>query len=237
MSPTFSTEFDAAMESYLGLGYHLETNLWSDDECEELVEASHSFPAYQEGTFSSVMHPHVKSPVFLKALANPKLLAILRRIVRGPISGLQTQFFYGPPGGLGYSAHQDNMFVQAPVDGFISVWTALEDTDAQNGGLFVFPGSHREPILPTKEVAGEKSGGGPDPNANRIETVIPQKYKAQNLSVKKGSSVFIHANLIHASHQNTTQNKFRHSLLSTYIRSGATFRAGQNAKRTELNFG
>jgi ectoine hydroxylase-related dioxygenase (phytanoyl-CoA dioxygenase family) len=232
MSPSFAREPELALLEYRRRGYHIEPDLFDADECASVIERSKKLPSYVEGRFSSVMHPHRIDPFFLTMLASAKLVRIVERLIDGKASGLQTQYFYGPPGTLGYSLHQDNFFVEASPDAFVSAWLALEDVTPKNGGLIVYPGSHVEPVLPTREV--HVAGSSPDPNANRVETVLPANYQPLDLEVRAGTVVFLHGNVIHASHRNSTPDRTRHVLLNTYIRQGEKFRAGAYSKREEV---
>ena len=216
-------------------GYCVEKNNWQPGEIESLISVSHSWESFKNKSYLSVMNPHRIDPLFFKALANPAILGKLQKIFDGPVSAVQSQLFYGPPGCYGYSLHQDNFFLQAKPEHFCSVWTSLEATSSENGGLIVYPGSHRENILPVAEVPIERRGPGQDPNSDRVESVLPEgRYQPLDLQTQAGDSVFIHANLVHASHRNRTESRFRHVLLCTYIKTGTPFRAGQYAKREEI---
>ena len=69
-----------------------------------------------------------------------------------------------------------------------------------------------------------------DPNARKVESIIPKKYSAHSPEISKGSVMLIHSWLVHASNTNNSQNN-RNALLCTYIKEGADFRAGNYAKR------
>ncbi len=61
---------------------------------------------------ATVMNPHLFNDVFLNALKNKKVLNIVKQCASGKVLGLQTRFFYCPPGTSGYSMHQDNYFAE-----------------------------------------------------------------------------------------------------------------------------
>src|SRR5262249_51352627 len=153
---------------------------------------------YVKGVYCPQMMPHRANDIYLQALRNPKIVASIEKIVAGKPSGLQTEFFYCKPGTKGFARHQDNFFVEAPARAFASVWCALTDVEVENGALIVWPGTHKEGLLPVRKVESAKDAGQ-DPNANNEETVIPPQYKPLNASVKKGSVVYIHSYLVHAS--------------------------------------
>ncbi|MGA7934475.1 MAG: phytanoyl-CoA dioxygenase family protein, partial [Kovacikia sp.] len=143
-------------------------------------------------------------------------------------------FFFCRPGTPGFTRHQDNFYVQSQPDAFASAWVALEDVSALNGGLILYPGSHREPILPT-EMVEQPDNIGQDPNANRQQVILPRSYPAIDVSLPKGAAVFIHGHIVHQSHPNATLDRFRQALLMLYLRQGAPFRPGFSAGRTKID--
>ena len=119
-------------------------------------------------------------------------------------------------------------------DAFASAWSALEDTTRENGGLYLYEHSHREPILPVQERPGPTSGSQ-DPNGSRFGVGMPPGYRRLDLRINRGSVVFVHGHLVHGSNDNRSVDAMRHVLLSTYIRCGESFRPGRYARRTEVD--
>lgn len=230
---SFRTDSEAALASYLESGFHVEPDVLTPSQCDELLLAAQNLPSYQDGTLVPVMNPHQVEPLFLKALRNCAIVEIVEKLVSGPVNGLQMQFFFGRPGTPGFTMHQDNFYVQSKQDAFASAWVALADVSPENGGLVVYPGTHREPVLPT-EVVEQPDNLGQDPNANRQQVVLPKSYQPVDVSVTKGSVVFIHGHIVHKSHNNSTTDKFRQALLMLYVRKGEPFRPGFGNKRSEI---
>jgi phytanoyl-CoA hydroxylase len=231
--PQFSIDAKAAIESYEQLGYHIEENLWTPAECDRLIQAAKSFPSSKDGNFAPLMQPHRESAEFLFALCNPRIVGIAEKLVKGRVAGLQSVFYFMKAGTYGFSKHQDNRFVETKPDAFASAWSALQDVTPEMGGLVGYPGSHKEPILPTVETK-LSAEAGQDPNAYQAEAVLPPGYNPVDLVMSAGSVLFMHSHFVHASRQNRSRH-FRYSLLLTYIRSGEPFRAGFNAKRAEVD--
>lgn len=233
--PGFIDNYDTALKSFSSEGFYLQPDVWTDQQMQRLLQRSHEWDNYVNKSYLSVMNPHKSDPLFMDALANPNIISILQKMFDGPVSAVQSQFFYGPPGCAGYSHHQDNFFLQADPRFFISVWSSFEKTSAANGGLIVYPKSHVLPILPVTDVPPERRGPGQDPNSDKVECHLPHgNFTAVDIQTKPGMSLFIHANLIHASHSNQTTDRFRHVLLTTYIKTGTPFRSGNYAKREEV---
>lgn len=231
---TFKQSPNLALKQYHEVGYHLEPNLLTAQECDDLIESAKNLPTYQDGSFKPVMHPHRIEPKFLVALKNKKIIQILELLVNGKVNAIQSQFFFGRPGTKGFVMHQDNYYVQSSRDGFASAWCALTDVDPSNGGLIAYPKTHLEPILPMEPVE-RHDNFGQDPNATYQQTILPDGYEPVDLYVPKGSVVFLHGHNVHKSHDNTTQDRFRQALLMTYIRQGEKFRPGFAAQRAEVD--
>ena len=230
--PSFANDPEGALNSYRELGYHIEENVWTSSECEALVRAAENFQSAKDGTFAPLMQPHRLDLLFLSALRNPKIVSIMEMLVSGPVSGLQSEFFFGKPGITGFAMHQDNRAVEAEPDSFASAWSAMQDVTPEMGGLIGYPRTYREPVLPTVETA-RPPDAGQDPNAYREEVVLPAGYEPVDLYVPMGAVVFMHSHFVHSSHRNRS-NQFRRALLLTYIRSGKPFRPGFTAKRAEV---
>jgi ectoine hydroxylase-related dioxygenase (phytanoyl-CoA dioxygenase family) len=228
----FFTHPEESLRLYQDSGFFIEENVFSNEECEQLIEASGSLENAKNKTYRPQMMPHRENSLYLTALRNPKLATIMNALVNGKAVGLQTEFFYCKPGTRGFSLHQDNFFVQAPYGVFASAWIALTDTYLEKGGLIVYPGTHKEGLLPVRKLNLSKDAAQ-DPNANNEETIVPPPYELMNARVPKGAALFIHGHLVHGSNPNQT-NEWRYVLLNTYIREGENFRPGNYAQREAI---
>lgn len=232
MKTSFFTDPEKVLEFYHEHGYHIEENIFSDTECEQLIEAANNFESAKTGNFRPLMMPHRQNELFLHAMKKPAIAKIISAMVGGQAAGLQSEFFYCKPGTRGFSKHQDNFYVEAAKDVFASAWSPLTDTYPEKGGLIIYPGTNKEGDLPVQKL-DLAPAPGQDPNANNEETVVPSQYQAVHVSVPKGAVLFIHGHLVHASNPNKT-DECRYVLLTTYIKSGERFRAGNHAKRAEV---
>ena len=229
---TFSLQSVHMMAQYQESGLHLEKNLLDSKTCDDLITIANDFDAVKSGDFRTVLQPHRISEKFMQMLVHPGIVRVVRQIVGEKISALHSQFFYGKPETPGFQPHQDNRFVNAPAGQFVSVWIALTDVSKENGGLFIYPGTHREPLLDVNEVPFEESLLQ-DRNALRLQCSVPANYNSIDLVMSKGSCAFLDGNTVHGSYRNDSE-KNRHALLITYIRRGAPFVPGQYAKREEI---
>lgn len=226
---SFFKDPETALQNYHEFGFHLEKNLVDPLNCELLIKESYTLSGAKAKDYKPFMMPHRENSYFMEALKHKKIVDIISMLVGGKPVGLQSQFFYCKPGTRGFSLHQDNFFVQAKFDVFASAWMALTNTQPLNGGLIVYPGSHKNGLFPVKKL---NLGADPnqDPNANNEESDVPPHYQPYNLTVLKGSVLFIHGHTVHGSNPNKSDEN-RYVLLNTYIKSGESFRSGNYAQR------
>jgi phytanoyl-CoA hydroxylase len=232
--PSTRTE-DAALAAMEAQGFYVQENLVPDSVTAHLLEVAKSMPSGQDGTFAPIPMPHRVHPDFLAMMRFPPIVEIVERLVGGEASGIGGEFFFSRPGVPGFVKHQDNAYVQAPPDAFVSVWTALCDVDEENGCLSFYPGSHKLGALET-EVLDHAPVVGQNPGAQGLQCVFPETYtkSAITMPLRRGSTVFFHGYCVHESQANRSTNRFRYSFLSTYLRKGSPFRPGRLQQRTEV---
>ena len=178
--------------------------------------------------------PHRVEPVFLALMRYRPIVELVEQFVDGNASAIGSEFFFTQPGIPGFVKHQDNAYVQAPSDAFVSAWTALCDVDEENGCLLFYPDSHRQGLLPTRFL-DHVAVLGQNPGAEAVECVLHREIEPIPMRLKRGSTVFFHGDLVHGSLPNTSTDRFRYSFLATYIRSGSPFRPGRLQQRTEVD--
>jgi ectoine hydroxylase-related dioxygenase (phytanoyl-CoA dioxygenase family) len=224
-------KLDQIESEFRDQGYSVVDGLFSPEECLSIQRIAETLPSFTSGDLLPVMNPHRDRPELLDTMSDERVVTVVRRLMKGKPAGMQTQYFYTRPGTRGFSFHQDNFYVQAGKDRFVSAWLALEDVTADNGALIVLPGSHRDGILEVREIP-QPSTFGQDPNHNRRECVVEKDYAHLSVAVRQGGVVFLHGHLVHSSNHNTTVDQFRRVLLMTYLAEGSDFRPGFIANRT-----
>lgn len=130
---------------YKWQGYVIVDDVWSSQECELFIKASQGFAEYQRGDYMPVMQPHRIHPLFLQALREPRIVSAMEDILGGPVSGLQSTWFYGAPGPGAIQMHMDNDFVEAQPGTFGSAWSAMTDITPEMGALI--NGETMKPIV------------------------------------------------------------------------------------------
>lgn len=124
-------------------------------------------------------------------------------------------------------AHSDSIHMTTfPKGGLLGVWIALEDTDAHNGPLYYYPGSHTLPYYLNKDYDNEGTRffiGNKD--YSEYEKMMREKLGELNLPkkvfhAKKGDVLIWHANLIHGGEPQTDPNRTRKSMVFHYFKEG-----------------
>ncbi len=215
-------------------GYMLIQDVFALENSYQIIKEAYSIKIDKED-YSPIMNPHMQSKAIMSAISNHKILKFVEHYFNEEAFGLQTEFFFMPPKTKGFTPHQDNSYIEAEEGSFISAWIALTDINKDNGGLIIWPGSHKEKKLDSIENLNSienfsKQLANQDQNARRRSTIIPSIYKEYSPSVKRGEVLMIHQWLVHSSNDNNSVNN-RYVLLCTYLKKGASFRPGKTAKR------
>ena len=216
----------ALLTGYEADGFAVAENLIDEKWCDAVVAAAERLPLEAP---RAEMNVHRLGGVFEQIMAQPAILQVMDRLVGGVANGLQSQLFFGPPGTKGFHAHQDNEYVEADPACFASAWLALVDVAPANGGLFIYPGTHREGRLPICRREGEDFDAR---TGVRDETIVPAEYARRDVVVPRGTVVFLHGYVVHGSYPNHSDGR-RYALLNTYLRPGAAFRPGRTGGRAE----
>jgi ectoine hydroxylase-related dioxygenase (phytanoyl-CoA dioxygenase family) len=159
------------------------------------------------------MHPHRYSQRAQDWMLHPEVGAVLEALLGKPALGVQTMYYFKPPGARGQAMHQDNLYLLVDPGTCIAAWTAVDRVDRENGCMMVVPGSHRGNILCQEdggaEVARESFTG---PRLTRI----PQGLKAVEVPMEPGDTLFFGGSVIHGSGPNRSENRFRRSFIGHY---------------------
>jgi len=158
------------------------------------------------------MHPHRYSRKVMDWFLSPPVAAVLEALLGKPALGVQTMYYYKPPGAKGQGMHQDNFYLLAKPATCIAAWTAIDDADTENGCLWVVPRSHKAAIL-CPENGAERWMNYGDSHITRF----PRDEKPIPVPVKRGETMFFGGNLIHGSGPNRTKDRYRRTFIGHYI--------------------
>lgn len=228
------SELDPLVQQFREQGFCVVEDLVEPAMMQQVLDTAASTENARAGTFAPIPMPHRVHPQFLAMMRHRPIVHMVETILGGQASGIGGEFFFSRPGVPGFVKHQDNAYVQAPAEAFVSAWTALCDIDEVNGCLAFYPQSHRLGVLPTRELDSTPVLGQ-NPGAEALESVTPDDLARITVPLKKGATVFFHGDLVHESLPNRSVDRFRYAFLATYIRSGVPFRPGRLQKRSEVS--
>jgi len=165
------------------------------------------------------VHPHRRTELAVGRLARRWMLEprIVERVAEmiGPPLAAQSMFYFKPPTARGQALHQDNLFLQAHPETCIAAWIAIDDCDADNGGLQVVPGTHRYEIVCPGEADTEES-------FTTAAIPVPDGLAAVQTEMRAGDVLFFHGSTAHGSGPNRTTDRFRRSLIFHYVPRSST---------------
>ena len=144
----------------------------------------------------------------VKRLLGPDLYSIHTMLINKP-SDLGTGSSRHPP-------HQDYLYFPfSPVSRMVAAWTALENITEANGCLYVYPGSHKQPLL----AHGYPNDGIVNVAYHGIQQ-LPKDFTQVpvNVEMKPGDTVYFHPLLIHGSGPNFTTH-YRKAISCHYCAS------------------
>lgn len=225
----------AILDFYQEHGYYVLKSVLSPEECSRYIEEADKIQAQKKSNYVPLMNIDRENEALRALMKHPKVVDVLELLQGGPVSGLQSMLYYKAPGSLGRDLHQDNHYAQAAYGKYLGTWIPLMDADRENGGLIVYPGSHKEDLLGIREdEARQATNEAGFKNDRGFMCDIPEKYELQYAETPAGSCVFIHGNLVHGSEENISESRYRYVYACHYISEGEKFIPGTHANRTPV---
>lgn len=221
------------MDSWQQDGFVISRNLFSADEVARLREhfmamhqdalnphsnlRSHYAPRTLEECggdalrhFPRIMQPHRFDETSLHYLLDRRVGDVLEVLLGEEPLAAQSMFYFKPPGGRGQALHQDNFYLRVQPGTCIAAWTAVDDTDLENGSLFVVPGSHQGEVQ-CPHVADLTQSFAVE------EVDIPAGMQPVEMRLNAGDVLFFNGSLIHGSYPNNSKGRFRRSFICHYV--------------------
>ena len=236
--PQFKNNEENAINFFKKNGFHIEEDVLTNSECKKAIDHSFLLPNYKDGSLIPNQMPQNYNDFYLRLMKNKNIRNINDKLIskNKKIFGLQSTFFFTPPGSTGASKHQDSLYVQ-PEDseGFITSWVSLVDLYDENmGNLVVYPDTHLKGRLKIKEKKDVKESNFQLSNLVKYENEVDDESNKIITKLKKGSMISVHSNTVHGSLDNTSKIS-RYSMIFTYIRDDCKFIEGRTAKRVKIN--
>ena len=145
---------------------------------------------------------YARADLLRQRATDPQIIAALSQLLTPPITlnlahhnCVMTKH---PDFGTATGWHRDIRYWKFSDDNLITVWLALGDEHADNGGLQVIPGSHRWQIAPEQKDALDFLL----PDLAQNQPLIAQGIA---LSLAAGDVLFFHSSLYHSAGKNSSE--------------------------------
>jgi len=197
-----------------------------DDECDQFVahmmalhrgeETLEGFYARTSDDWNRAFNPHLYDPQSMHMVVHPSLHEPLQDCLNDEPRCIQTMYFWK---GSEQHRHQDAYY----LPGCMSAWMALSDVTADNGTIWVQPGSHKTDLV-TREVFRGADGVLPENMLFGQEyddavdaLVVKNGVPEVPAEVKKGGVVFFDGRLVHRGGPIGKPGSFRHVMANHYV--------------------
>ena len=165
--------------------------------------------------YPRMMHPHkhpehAVGPLAMKYMLDRRIESILTELMGEPPLAVQTMFYFKPPGARGQDFHQDNFYLKVKPGTCMAAWIALDDCDADNGGMMCVPDTHDYAIQCPQESDSRLY-------FTTEHVPVPEGKTAVLPKMKPGDVLFFNGSTVHGSGPNTSPDRFRRSLICHYV--------------------
>ncbi|MDO8509336.1 MAG: phytanoyl-CoA dioxygenase family protein [Nanoarchaeota archaeon] len=243
-------------EFYEENGYIVLKGVYSSEECDEIFAV---IERHADHDFAAIMNPHrseflraldprpnnfrinsqiAESSNFLSELMkDPRIVAVLESLQGNILDGVMSQIIFKEAGSnyasQGWNPHQDNAYTRNKNGLYITTNLFLEKALFENGTMYLYPGSHKEGLLPSEHKRSFREDKGTNPG-NTVE--IPEKHKGKDklINFDKGDVLVLHGNVIHGSYPNISKILSRPLYMNTYLPPGEDYNPGVIAKRERM---
>jgi ectoine hydroxylase-related dioxygenase (phytanoyl-CoA dioxygenase family) len=205
-------------------GYLVVPDLLTQDEVASFLHHTPYIPI--------PLHGHETDAQFRALAHHPKIAGGAQQLTGGPLRIVQTMFLDKPPqGGVGIAMHQDSHYLPNEPNTLMACWVALSDTDGDNGGLCVVPGSHRGGLRPAHQNMNSEDHASwkmdhtmSDREGRRwTQTIVSFEIDGLDmgsivrLTVPRGWGVYFTGMTIHGSFANRSPDRPRRAFATHYI--------------------
>jgi len=222
---------DEEVSTYHRQGYLVVKDLLTAEEVAHFVR----YEAESDQPGPRGLQNHQTDDEWAHITHHPRIGSIVRQLGGANPRIVQSMYMNkAPEGGTGVALHQDTHYIRNAPNTLMACWLALSDTDAENGGLCVVPGSNHnglysfESVRDTKEhtswqqayAMSDREGNCWDETMHSFDITGLRKEEILRLNVPSGSGVFFTGMTIHGSFANHTSDRPRRAFATHYIQEG-----------------
>lgn len=197
---------DAALAAYSNDGHATFRGALSGDllgEVREHVEWLSTRPYLADVPPDHWHHPIMRNDPFWVRLISDKQLLDIAELFLGPdIASFSSHYFCKMPGSpRGVPWHQDGSYYPLWPMSVVTVWLAVDRSDAGNGCLQVVKGTHQLPLA----VPGGSNGNAG--MGTHTSEEVARLGLATDVELEPGDASVHHPNLVHGSGANNSQRR------------------------------
>jgi len=227
---------DQDLEQYRNDGYLVVPDLLTEAE----VSAFAAYADCPEQMARFGILAHRQDLHWARLATHPNTAGIAQQILGGMPRIVQTMYMRKNPaaagadlGAPGVALHQDTHHLPNDPNTLMACWIAMSDTDAENGGLCVVPGSHRDGLRASRPNESVEHATWQLDHSMRDRdgrTWTEHFYSFQidgvdrkdtvELIIPRGSGVFFTSLTIHGSYANRSANRTRRAFAVHFVRDG-----------------
>lgn len=159
----------------------------------------------------------MRNEVYSTYSEDPRLLHIVSQLVGQNLTAINCMLINKPPGTREHPPHQDLLYFPfRPANKIVATWTAIDPVNADNGCLYMVPGSHKHDVLyEHRDQVNEAKlffyGLAEDKR-------IAPEHKRVYLDMEPGDTVFFVSTIVHGSRPNVS-NSYRKAMTCHYASS------------------
>ena len=152
-------------------------------------------------------------PFWVRLVSDPRLLAIAAEHIGVDIALFASHYIAKPPGdGQAVLFHQDGAYWPLEPMEVVTLWLAVDDSDAENGCMRMIPGTHRMGLHEMVDSDADSVLG----SMIKPELIADVEESAVDLVLKAGDVSVHAAAIVHGSHANLSARR-RGGLTIRYV--------------------
>jgi ectoine hydroxylase-related dioxygenase (phytanoyl-CoA dioxygenase family) len=164
---------------------------------------------------SLLVNIHHKAPVVKAYYFAGPMVEIASQLIGPNIKGATSQLTFKMCGNTKpFGWHQDNGYGELDPYNALTTLTALDDTDQENGCLWLIPGSHKDGQMRVTQTEEQKK--------SKSEIIVPvNESLAKPMEMKAGDALIFSCWMLHKSDGNYSKNRDRRILFLRYADADA----------------
>lgn len=217
------------IDRYQTDGYLVVPDLLTGEEVNAFVRHLEQ----EEAVLSYGLQGHRRDPQYSYLATHPQVAGAAAQLLGGRVRIVQTMLLNKPAqGGKGIALHQDSQYLPNEPNTLMACWLALTDTDPENGGLCVVPGSHHRGLRAARKNQDEqehatwesehtmrdRDGREWDQKMVSWQITDLDPESIVRLTVPRGGGVFFTGLTIHGSFSNQSATRLRTAWAVHFVR-------------------